>query len=79
MAAGGATFPTFAACNAVCQDPLASTTRLSDCINQTDAYNQSGDAITAPFDPPDSAAPGPCGAAFETPFTVLTPALCAQP
>src|SRR3989442_20783 len=79
MAAGGATFPNFAACNAVCQDPGASVTQLSDCINQTDAYNQNGDAITAPFHPPGPAAPGPCGAAFATPCTVLTAALCGPP
>ena len=79
MAAGGATFPNFAACNSVCQDPLASTTQLSDCIDQTDTYNQSGDGVAAPFEPPGPAAPGLCGAAFETPCTVLTPALCAQP
>ena len=79
MAAGGATFPNFAACNAVCQDPGASVTQLSDCIDQTDTYNQSGDGVAAPFDPPGRAAPGLCGAAFETPCTVLTPALCAQP
>src|SRR6266481_590475 len=79
MAAGGATFPNFAACNAVCQDPGASVTQLSDCIGQTDTYNQSGDGVAAPFDPPGPASPGPCGAAFETPCTVLTPALCAQP
>ena len=79
MAAGGATFPNFAACNSVCQDPLASTTQLSDCIDQTDTYNQSGDGVAAPFEPPGPAAPGLCGAAFETPCTVLTPATCAQP
>jgi len=79
MAAGGAIFPNFAACNAVCQDPLASTTQLSACIDRTDTYNQSGDGVAAPFDPPGPAAPGLCGAAFETPCTVLTPALCAQP
>ena len=79
MAAGGATFPNFAACNAVCQDPGASVTQLSDCIDQTDTYNQSGDGVAAPFEPPGPAAPGLCGAAFETPCTVLTPATCAQP
>jgi len=79
MVAGGATFPNFAACNSVCQDPLASTTQLSDCIDQTDTYNQSGDGVAAPFEPPGPAAPGLCGAAFETPCTVLTPATCAQP
>jgi len=79
MAAGGATFPNFAACNVVCQDLGASTTQLSACIDQTDAYNQSGDAVTAPLDPPGAASPGPCGAAFETACTALTPGSCAVP
>src|SRR3989475_9057647 len=79
MAAGGATFPKFAACNAVCQDPGAAVTQLSGCIDHTGTDNQSDDGVAAPVDPPGRAAPGLCGAAFETPCTVLTPALCAQP
>jgi hypothetical protein len=77
MAAGGSSFGDYAACDAVCRDPNASTMALAGCVDDTDAFNQSGDNVTAPFDPPGAAQAGPCQAAFETPCEVLTPGSCA--
>jgi hypothetical protein len=79
MAAGGANFTGFAACDAVCQSPSASAMDLADCIDAADTFNQSGDAVPAPFDPPGPADSAPCQAAFATPCTVLAPGPCAAP
>jgi len=79
MAAGGASFSDFASCDSVCQNGSASTSALADCINETDAYNNSGDAIPAPFDLLGSVDPAPCRAAFATACTILAPSSCAVP
>ena len=77
MAGNGATYANFAACDAVCQDAGATAAELSDCIDEVDAFNQSGDNVTAPFDPPGAAEPAPCEAAFATSCTVLSPGGCS--
>lgn len=79
LAAGGAPFGDFAACNTVCQNPAATPMDLTDCVDVTDDYNQSGDNQPAPFDPPGSADPNPCQDAFDTVCTVLAPGPCAAP
>ena len=79
MAAGGRNYPGYAPCNAVCLNNAATTSQLANCIDQTDAYNNSGDNVMAPWDPPGAANPGPCQAAFETDCTVLAPGPCAAP
>jgi len=84
MAAGGATFPNFAACNAVCQDPGASVTQLSDCIDQTDTYNQSGDGVAAPVRPAGSCRPralrgGVRNAVHGSDARIVRPALKGRP
>jgi hypothetical protein len=79
MAADGATYPDFSACDAVCRDPGASTGGLAGCIDGTDAFNNSGDNIFAPWDPPGPAQSGACEAAFETACAVLTPTTCTLP
>ncbi len=78
-AAGGAVFPDLARCNAVCTNPSSSSLDLDTCINQADAFNNSGDNLPAPFDPPGSADTGPCQAAHGTACTIATPAACAAP
>ena len=65
-------------CNATCADAGASTTALADCIDAVDAYNQSGDAITAPWGSV-SADPGPCDLAALTPCTFVAPSACSVP
>ena len=78
MAAGGATFDDFALCDAVCTNPAAPKSEISDCVALTDAFNLSGDLLPAPFDggPAD---PTACDLAHETSCTVLDPGSCAQP
>jgi len=78
-AGGGASFVDFAMCNAICADPGSPSIALSDCITDTDVFNNSGDALTAPFDPPGAANPGPCQLATDTPCTVLLGSGCAVP
>ncbi len=78
-AAGGAAFVDFGTCDAVCQDPNASSGALAQCINATDMFNQSGDNLPSPIDTGGAANPGPCQAAFATPCTVLDPSSCAVP
>jgi hypothetical protein len=79
MAAGDATFGDYGLCDSICQDSGASLSALSTCIDATDAFNQSGDHIPAPFDPPGPADSKPCSNAFNTDCTVLAPAPCAAP
>ena len=74
-----ALFPNRVLCNAVCEDPAASTMDVSDCIGLADAYNNAGDSFMAPFDPPGSAEPRNCNVAIKSSCTVLSPALCAAP
>jgi hypothetical protein len=77
MAAGGATYAGFAACDAVCQSPGATNDALSACIADADAYNMSGDNLMSPFDPAGPADPTACEAAFATACDVTEPATCA--
>jgi hypothetical protein len=77
IAAGGAPYSGFSACNTVCQtssDPMA----LANCIDSTDVYNNSGDNVPAPF-PSTSADSKPCQKAHGTACTILVPANCAAP
>jgi hypothetical protein len=78
VAAGGAPID-LGPCNAVCADPAATTTALASCIDGIDDYNQSGDAVAAPWGTPTSADPTPCDLAARTPCTVLEPATCTAP
>jgi hypothetical protein len=77
-AAGGGHFD-LAPCNAVCADPGASVASLTACIDQADAFNNSGDNVRAPWDPPGRADSNPCGLAMATPCTVLDPSACSAP
>jgi hypothetical protein len=77
-AAGGAQFDP-RACNAVCQDPAATAAALSACIDAADAFNNSGDGVTAPWDPAGPADPRPCDLAAKSPCTILDPSACASP
>src|SRR5262249_62198243 len=79
MAAGGAPFGGFSDCDVICADPMAPDLAVSACINDTDAFNQSGDNIVAPFEPAGPADPSACGLAFDTACTLLQPSLCAVP
>jgi len=76
MAAGGANFSQYGGCDATCQNSTASTTDLASCIDQVDSYNQSGDAVTSPWDPPGPADPGTCQSCFESSCTLLSPMGC---
>jgi hypothetical protein len=76
VAAGGAPYPGLAGCNAVCADPGATSASLTACLDATDAYNNSGDAVTSPWDPPGAASTVPCDLALNTPCTLLDPAQC---
>lgn len=78
-AAGGAQFTELASCNAICADPNASATDIQNCVTDADNFNNSGDNVTAPFDPPGSANPTPCQQAQGTPCTIEAPAVCATP
>lgn len=78
LAAGGAAYPGFAACNAVCVDAGATTMQISDCIDSADAYNKSFDQALLPFTV-GNAEPDACKDAEDTACTVLSPADCATP
>lgn len=78
-ALGGAVFPDLTRCNAVCANPLSAQLDVNTCVNQADAFNNSGDNLQAPFDPPGSADTAPCQAAHGTACTVLNPGACAAP
>lgn len=73
---GCATFADFAACNAVCTNPNATTAEITACGNDADAFNNSGDNVPAPFDTGGAANPGPCKASRSNGCTVLDPASC---
>jgi hypothetical protein len=77
VAAGGAPFLQQATCDAVCRDGAASTAALADCIDTVTGYNESGDAVLAPFDPPGAASTDPCQRAAKTPCTFLNAGACA--
>jgi len=72
-----ATFTDFAACDALCQDAGATDADLSACVDAADAFNNSGDNVTAPFEPAGAAVTAPCKSAADTACTVLAPASCA--
>ena len=76
LAAGGAAWPGFTACNAVCADANAASTSLTACIDAADAYNNSGDARNAPWDPPGAASTAPCDVALTTACTLLDQTAC---
>src|SRR5262249_54098558 len=76
MAAGRANFPGYAACDASGRNSTGSTPDLSSCIDQADSYNQSGDAVASPWDPPGPADPGTCQSCFESSCTLLSPMGC---
>ncbi len=78
VAAGGAPFPLLAACNAVCADPAATDDAVTDCIDDTDDYNNSGDNVDLPFDP-GSANSGPCKQAKNNDCFIIDPPSCAAP
>jgi hypothetical protein len=75
MAAGGATFGGFAECNALCAAG-GSDVAIGACIGSTDAFNNSGDNLPAPFDGFDSGSPEYCRIAHGTPCNILDPAAC---
>src|SRR5262245_30608774 len=77
-AAGGALFPDLVRCNALCANPASSSLDLDTCITEADGFNNSGDNLPAPFDPPGAADTGPCQDAEGTDCDVLTPSVCAE-
>jgi hypothetical protein len=79
IAAGGAPWSGFAACNAACADPNASSMTLFDCIDAADSYNQSGDNVAAPWDPPGSASTASCDLAQKSKCTLLDTSGCTTP
>jgi hypothetical protein len=78
VAAGGASFPSLAACNAVCADPASTDAAITACIDSTNAYNNSGDNVNLPFDP-GSANSAPCKLAQGNDCFIIDPPSCAAP
>jgi len=76
MAAGGATYGDFAACNAFCASGKGSIYDVGNCINSADAFNNSGDNLPAPFDGVESGYPEFCQMAHNTACNVLDPDAC---
>lgn len=80
VAAGStAVFSNLASCNATCADANATGTALSTCESDADGFNNSGDNVTAPFDPPGAADSSLCDVAGDTACTYLDPGACAVP
>ncbi len=79
MSGGGAVFVDFARCNAICANANAATNDVTGCIDEADGYNNSGDNVTAPFDPPGAASTSACKQAQGTACTVIQRDLCAAP
>jgi hypothetical protein len=77
-AAGGAAVD-LGPCDAVCTNAAATDAELASCVDAIDGYNQSGDAVTAPWGAPGAADPRPCDLAALTPCTVVAPGDCAAP
>ncbi len=77
-AAGGAPID-LGPCNAVCTNAAATDAELASCVDATDGYNQSGDAVTAPWGTPGAADPRPCDLAALTPCTIVAPGECSAP
>jgi hypothetical protein len=78
MAAGGATFADFDACNAMCANGTGSIYDVGDCINSADAFNNSGDNLPAPFDGVESGYPEYCQMAHNSDCDVLDPQTCSN-
>jgi hypothetical protein len=78
-AGGGAVFGDLSRCNTICADADAPTSDISGCIDEADGFNNSGDALPAPFDPAGAADPGACKKAQATACTVVQRSLCAVP
>jgi hypothetical protein len=78
MAAGGATYADFNACNTICASNTGSSYTLGDCINSADNFNNSGDNLPAPFDGFESGAPDYCKIAHMTSCNVLDPDSCQR-
>lgn len=76
MAAGGATYTNFTACDALCANGGGSIFELGDCINSADNFNNSGDSLPAPFDGFESGSPDYCRIAHMSSCTVLDPDSC---
>ena len=79
-AAGGAVFPDLASCNAICGNPNSPDADVSTCEGDADAFNNSGDNVTLPFQP-GNANSGPCENdtpnAKDTACQIINPAVCA--
>jgi hypothetical protein len=71
-----ATFPDFAACNAICADPHAKTVDVVRCTDAAQAFNASGDDLPAPFDVGGPADSTRCDAAFNTRCTIFDAGFC---
>jgi len=78
MAAGGATYTNFTACDTLCASGGGSVTDVGDCIASADNFNNSGDNLAAPFDGFESGSPEYCRIAHATECTVLDPDSCQQ-
>jgi hypothetical protein len=78
MAAGGATYSDFGACNTRCANGTGSIYDIGDCINSADNFNNSGDNLPAPFDGFESGSPTYCQIAHRTDCNILDPASCLQ-
>lgn len=78
MAAGGQSFGNYALCNAACANPNAAASTISNCINTIDTYNNSGDAIAAPFDGMEKGDDDPCSLAKGTACLITAPLTCAS-
>ena len=78
MAAGGRTYADWSGCNTYCATGTGSIYDVGDCINSADAFNNSGDNLSAPFDGVESGAPEYCQMADNTACQVLDPPSCSN-
>ena len=76
MAAGGATYGDFGACNTLCANGTGSIYAVGDCINSADNFNNSGDNLSAPFDGFESGSTTTCQLAHMTGCNILDPESC---
>jgi len=79
IAANGRSYTGFGPCDAVRQDPAATSAALASCVDATNAFNESGDNVTTPFDPAGPADPSLCNKEFVTACTFLNPSACFVP
>jgi len=75
--AGGAPFPDYAACDALCTAGTGTIRQNGECINALDAFSYSGDDLPAPFDGFEDGTTAFCQMAFATPCNVLVPGTCS--